>query len=48
MSFLIDTDICSAYLKGDCQVWKRFMQYDLNDPHQDIYTLADGAPVRES
>ncbi len=27
MSFLIDTDICSAFLKGDRLVWKRFMQY---------------------
>ncbi len=26
MSFLIDTDICSAYLKGDRLVWNRFMQ----------------------
>lgn len=27
MSFLIDTDVCSAYLKGDRDVWQRFMQY---------------------
>ncbi|MEO8495851.1 MAG: type II toxin-antitoxin system VapC family toxin [Planctomycetota bacterium] len=27
MSFVIDTDVCSAYLKGDCGVWQRFMQY---------------------
>jgi len=27
LSFLIDTDICSAYLKGDRLVWKRFLQY---------------------
>jgi tRNA(fMet)-specific endonuclease VapC len=27
MSFLLDTDICSAYLKGNHQVWKKFMQY---------------------
>lgn len=27
MSFLIDTDICSAYLKGDRRVWGRFIQY---------------------
>lgn len=27
MSFLLDTDICSAYLKGDRNVWQRFMQY---------------------
>jgi predicted nucleic acid-binding protein len=27
LSFLLDTDICSAYLKGDRRVWQRFMQY---------------------
>jgi tRNA(fMet)-specific endonuclease VapC len=27
LSFLVDTDICSAYLKGDALVWKRFLQY---------------------
>jgi len=27
VSFLVDTDICSAFLKGDRLVWKRFMQY---------------------
>jgi tRNA(fMet)-specific endonuclease VapC len=27
VSFLIDTDVCSAYLKGDRNVWQRFMQY---------------------
>ncbi len=27
MSFLVDTDICSAFLKGDRLVWGRFMQY---------------------
>jgi predicted nucleic acid-binding protein len=27
MSFLVDTDTCSAYLKGDQRVWSRFMQY---------------------
>ena len=27
MSFLIDTDTCSAYLKGERRVWGRFMQY---------------------
>jgi tRNA(fMet)-specific endonuclease VapC len=27
VSFLVDTDICSAYLKGDRLVWNRFMQY---------------------
>lgn len=27
MSFLVDSDTCSAYLKGDRRVWGRFMQY---------------------
>ncbi len=27
MSFLLDTDICSAYLKGNNQVYGRFVQY---------------------
>ena len=27
MSFLVDTDICSAFLKGDHGVWQRCMQY---------------------
>lgn len=27
MSFLLDTDICSAYLKGDRRVQNRFLQY---------------------
>jgi tRNA(fMet)-specific endonuclease VapC len=27
MSFLLDTDICSAYLKGDRRVFSRFIQY---------------------
>jgi tRNA(fMet)-specific endonuclease VapC len=27
VSFLVDTDICSAYLKGDRRVWNRFLQY---------------------
>jgi len=27
MSFLVDTDTCSAYLKGDRHIWQRFMQY---------------------
>lgn len=27
MSFLVDTNICSAYLKGNPQVWNRFLQY---------------------
>jgi tRNA(fMet)-specific endonuclease VapC len=27
VSFLVDTDICSAFLKGDRLVWGRFHQY---------------------
>ena len=27
MSFLLDTDICSAFLKGDRVVWQKFMQH---------------------
>lgn len=27
MSFLLDTDTCSAYLKGDRRVQQRFLQY---------------------
>lgn len=27
MSFLLDTDICSAYLKGDRRVFPRFVQH---------------------
>ena len=27
MNFLIDTNICSAYLKGEHSVWNRFVQH---------------------
>lgn len=27
MNLLIDTNICSAYLKGNPVVWTKFMQY---------------------
>jgi predicted nucleic acid-binding protein len=27
LSFLLDTDICSSYLKGNRQCWQRFLQY---------------------
>ena len=30
MSFVIDTDTCSAYLKGNPVAWKRFQQYSGN------------------
>ena len=40
MSFLLDTDICSAYLKGDPRVFNRFMQYS-GGLHVSILTLAE-------
>ncbi|MBI3118750.1 MAG: type II toxin-antitoxin system VapC family toxin, partial [Candidatus Hydrogenedentes bacterium] len=27
MSYLLDTDICSAFIKGDPRVWSKVMQY---------------------
>ena len=27
MSYLLDTDICSAFIKGNRQVWPKMMQY---------------------
>ncbi len=27
MSFLVDTDICSAHMKGNTRVYGRFIQY---------------------
>lgn len=27
MNFLIDTNICSAYIKGNRTVWSRFLQH---------------------
>ena len=27
MNYLLDTNICSAYIKGDATVWNRFIQY---------------------
>jgi tRNA(fMet)-specific endonuclease VapC len=27
VSYLIDTDVCSAFLKGDRNVWQKVMQY---------------------
>jgi len=27
VSYLLDTDICSAFIKGDRQVWPKMMQY---------------------
>jgi len=40
MSFLIDTDICSAYLKGNRIVWNRFMQFT-GGLHISAITLAE-------
>ena len=28
MNFLLDTNICSAYLKGEKSVWNKFMQHN--------------------
>lgn len=27
MSYLVDTDTCSAYLSGDPRIWQKFIQY---------------------
>ena len=40
MSFLIDTDICSAYLKGDGRVFNRFLQHG-GGLHLSAITLAE-------
>ena len=40
MSFLIDTDICSAYLKGDGRVFNRFLQHS-GDIHLSAITLGE-------
>ena len=39
-----EDDAGDAWMAGISQEWAD----DLNDPCQDIYTLADGEPVRES
>ena len=39
-----EDDAGDAWMTGVAQQWAD----DLNDARQDIYTLADGAPVRES
>jgi tRNA(fMet)-specific endonuclease VapC len=40
MSFVVDTDICSAYLKGDRRVSGRFLQY-AGGIHISAVTLAE-------
>jgi tRNA(fMet)-specific endonuclease VapC len=40
MSFVIDTDTCSAYLKGNPLAWKRFQQYAGN-LHVSTVSLAE-------
>jgi tRNA(fMet)-specific endonuclease VapC len=40
VSFLVDTDICSAYLKGDRQVWNRFLQYG-GSLHVSVVTMGE-------
>ena len=39
-----EDDAGHAWMTGIAEEWAE----DLNDPRQDIYTLADGEPVRES
>jgi tRNA(fMet)-specific endonuclease VapC len=40
MSFLIDTDICSAYIKAHPAVWNRFLQYS-GQLHVSVITVAE-------
>src|SRR5437868_5585814 len=40
MSFVVDTDTCSAYLKGHSLVWNRFLQY-AGQLHLSVITLAE-------
>src|SRR5437667_12458503 len=40
MSFLLDTDTCSAYLKGNPLVFNRFMQYT-GRLHMSVVTLGE-------
>lgn len=40
MAFLVDTDICSAYLKGDRRLYGRFMQYG-GGVHVSVVTEAE-------
>ena len=40
MSFLLDTDICSAYVKGDRTVFGRFLQH-LGQLHISVATLGE-------
>lgn len=40
MSFLLDTDICSAYVKGDSRLWQRFMQHS-GQLHLSVITAAE-------
>ena len=40
MSFVVDTDICSAHLKGDAAVTNRFLQYTGN-LHISVITLGE-------
>ncbi|MCE9604142.1 MAG: type II toxin-antitoxin system VapC family toxin [Planctomycetia bacterium] len=40
MSFLIDTDICSAHLRGDASVTGRFLQYT-GQLHVSVISIAE-------
>ncbi len=53
MSFLLDTDICSAYLKGNPAVWNRFMQFSgglhisaITFAELEVWASRAGAPQR--
>ena len=39
-----DDDADRAWAQGVAREWES----ELNDPHEDIYTLADGEPVNEA
>ena len=39
-----EDDAADAWMTGIAREWAD----DLNDPRQDIYTLADGEPIRDS
>lgn len=40
MSFLLDTDICSAFLKGNAQVWSKVIQHS-GRLHISVITLGE-------
>ena len=53
MSFLLDTDTCSVYLKGDPHLFNRFLQHGgalhvSTVTVGELYTWACGQPPRPS